>query len=155
MKLNSIFIMFILKLPNCNRIFIKFIIKLRNCNWIKLQSRVLENHALREILIVVLTKRSQLFIFSKQYQKCCEIYQCSKVYRTKYATSFVKFIKFIKFKKRNYFTFICNISCNHKSLIIVKLFRRIRYFLLINIHIHWLLEILLLFFIKMRRIKSW
>ena len=29
---------------------------------------------LREILLVVLTKRSQLYIFSKQYQKCCECY---------------------------------------------------------------------------------
>ena len=47
-----------------------------------------EEHALREILLVMLTKSSQLFIFSKQYQKFCKTYQCSKVYGTKYATIF-------------------------------------------------------------------
>ena len=46
-------------------------------------------HTLREILLIVLTKRSQLFIISKQYQKFCKTYQCPKVYGTKYATSFL------------------------------------------------------------------
>ena len=47
------------------------------------------SHTLREILLVVLTKGSQLFILSKQYQKFCKTFQCSKVYGTKYATSFI------------------------------------------------------------------
>ena len=55
-----------------------------------------EKHAMREILLVVLTERSQLFIFSKQYQKFCKTYQCLKVYGTKYATSFF-FVKLMKF----------------------------------------------------------
>ena len=55
------------------------------------------NSTLREILLVVLTKGSQLFIFSKQYQKFCKTYQCSKVYETKYATIVFFFVKVIKF----------------------------------------------------------
>ena len=43
---------------------------------------------LREMLLVVLTKRSQLFIFSKQYQTFFKTYQCSKVHGTKYVTNF-------------------------------------------------------------------
>ena len=38
---------------------------------------------LREILLVVLTKRSQLYIFSKRYQKFCKTYQYLKVDGTK------------------------------------------------------------------------
>ena len=45
-------------------------------------------YTLREILLFVLTKRSQLYIFSKQYQKFFKTYQCSKVHGTKYATNF-------------------------------------------------------------------
>ena len=54
-------------------------------------------HALREILLVVLTKKSQLYIFSKRYQKFCKTYQYFKVDGTKYATKFF-FVKLIKFK---------------------------------------------------------
>ena len=44
--------------------------------------------SLREILLVVLTKRSQLYIFSKRYQKFCKTYQYLKVDGTKYAANF-------------------------------------------------------------------
>ena len=53
--------------------------------WINFHTK---GSSLRDILLVVLTKRSQLFIFRKQYQKFCKTYQCSKVYGTKYATNF-------------------------------------------------------------------
>ena len=43
---------------------------------------------LREILLIVLTKRSQLYIFSKRYQKFCKTYQYVKVDGTKYTTNF-------------------------------------------------------------------
>ena len=36
-------------------------------------------NTLREILLVVLTKRSQLYIFSNRYQKFCKIYQYLKI----------------------------------------------------------------------------
>ena len=116
-------------------------------------------NTLREILLVVLTKRSQLYSFSKQYQKFCKCYYFF----------FVKLIKFIYFEKRKYFISICNISCVNmtcNSLVIVNfkklLYRRIIFYLLINCfesfwnrYIYWFLKILLLFFIKMRRIKLW
>ena len=43
---------------------------------------------LREILLIVLTKRSQLYSFSKRYQKFCKTYQYLKIDGTKYATNF-------------------------------------------------------------------
>ena len=43
---------------------------------------------LREILLVVLTKSLQLYIFSKRYQKFCKTYQYLKVDGTKYTTNF-------------------------------------------------------------------
>ena len=42
-----------------------------------------------EILLVVLTKRSQLYILSKRSQNFCKTYQYLKVDRTKYATNFL------------------------------------------------------------------
>ena len=42
-------------------------------------SRWTAETTLREILLVVLTKRSQLYIFSKRYQKFCKTYQYLKV----------------------------------------------------------------------------
>ena len=54
-------------------------------------------NALRKILLVVLTKRSQLYIFSEKYKQFCETYQCSKVHETKYATDFFFFVKLIIF----------------------------------------------------------
>ena len=56
--------------------------------WVEYFKFSLPKSALREILLVVLTKRSQLYIFSKQYQKFCKTYQCSKFHGTKYATNF-------------------------------------------------------------------
>ena len=47
-------------------------------------------NALREILLVELTKRSQLYILSKRYQKFCETYQYSNVKVTKYTTELRK-----------------------------------------------------------------
>ena len=52
------------------------------------RQHVANNINLREILLVVLTKRSQLYIFSKRYQKFCKTYQYLKVDGTKYATNF-------------------------------------------------------------------
>ena len=46
------------------------------------------------ILLVVLTKRPQLYIFSKRYQKFCKTYQYLKLDGTKYGSKFVKLIKF-------------------------------------------------------------
>ena len=46
------------------------------------------NFSLRKILLVVLTKKSQLYMFSKRYQKVCNTYQYLKVDATKYATNF-------------------------------------------------------------------
>ena len=45
-------------------------------------------YTLREIVLVVLTKRSQVYIFSKRDQKFCKTYQHLKVDGTKYATKF-------------------------------------------------------------------
>ena len=50
---------------------------------------IFSKFTLREILLVVLTKRSQLYIFSKQYQKFCKTYQYLQVDGTKYATKFL------------------------------------------------------------------
>ena len=50
---------------------------------------LVQHHTLREILLVVLTKRSQLYIFSKWYKQFCKTYQYSKVDGTKYATKFL------------------------------------------------------------------
>ena len=47
-------------------------------------------HTLREILLVELTKRSQLYFFSKRYQKFCKTYQYSNVQVTKYTTELRK-----------------------------------------------------------------
>ena len=54
----------------------------------KVENQAHTTHTLREILLVVLTKRSQLYIFSKRYQKFCKTYQYLKVDGTKYATNF-------------------------------------------------------------------
>ena len=86
---------FILMLYDC-LLYSKTIIFMHRKFDFVLTSKVGVSTTLREILLVLLTQRSQLFIFSKQYQKCCKTYQFSKVYGTKDATSFfVKLIKFI------------------------------------------------------------
>ena len=59
------------------------------------------NITLREILLVVLTKTSQLYIFSKRYQKFCKIYQYLKVVETKYATKFFSYNSSISSSSRN------------------------------------------------------
>ena len=53
-----------------------------------LNKKITVRSTLREILLVVLTKRSQLYIFSKRYQKFCKTYQYLKDDGTKYATNF-------------------------------------------------------------------
>ena len=57
------------------------------CDFIVMSWKYNVVDTLREILLVVLTKRSQLYIFSKRYQKCCT-HQYLKVDGAKYATNF-------------------------------------------------------------------
>ena len=51
--------------------------------------KLYNQNTLREILLVVLTKRSQLYIFSKRYLTFCKTYQYLKVDGTKYAGNFL------------------------------------------------------------------
>ena len=77
---------FLYAIENVQSMFRNFLIHRTDCflpivfwNWLG---------TLRDILLVVLAKRSRLYIFSQRYQKLCKTYQYLKVDGTKHATNF-------------------------------------------------------------------